>query len=220
MRYASVAICLFALCLATVAEANSNFTVPLHAGLEGASCTSAASVTCELGNPAGAPRVNIAPGEAFRLFILVNNYTELQAFQTALVWPADWTVNPDGVQSPCTAGTFVAHDPVAPGGPTDGTYAAAFNCITGPAVARIHRVDFIAGATGCISQTNPTQGSGFVEIDDCATDPPGGNPTYIDANTGQNRLGKICVGAGGFDACRGPVPVEAATWGKIKNTYK
>jgi hypothetical protein len=229
MRYASVAICLLALCLATVAEANNNskFTVVLHAGTPGGGCSATGVPDCA----AVQPVTTVAPGTEFRLYILVNNYTELQAMQTCLSWPADWLINPAGeptLSFPCAVGATAGHEPQGDGqGPggneaVDGTYAASFNCITGPAVAKIVRIDFRSGASGCLTQINPAQGSGRVEIDDCAVNPPGGNPTLLDASTaeGQARLGSICVGTPGHNACQAIVAVEPATWGRIKNSYR
>jgi hypothetical protein len=36
----------------------------------------------------------------------------------------------------------------------------------------------------------------------------------------QLRLGKICVGEGGRDACDPVTAVEPATWGQIKRSYE
>jgi hypothetical protein len=221
MRYAPGAICLLALCLASVAEANQNFTVVLHARIPSGTgtCTVAGLPDC-LPPPGGIDPVTlVVPGE-FRLFIFVNNYSELLAFQTAFAWPADWMSTPIG-EPPITFGCrgttqAYAHEPVNPGGPTDGTLATAFDCFTGPGLAAIGRIDFLAGAAGCLTQVNPEQGSMKVEVLDCSN-----GSTTIDASTveGQLRLGSICVGAPGVNACQ-PLPVEPATWGKIKNSYR
>lgn len=222
MRYAPGAIFLLAICMASVAEANENFTVVLHARIPHAtgSCIVADLPSCDVGSPAN---TQIDPLTSFRLYIFVRNFTELVAFQTCLLWPDDWQVNPDGdLGQPCTSGTFVAHDTVGNGDSTvDGTYAASFDCVVGPAIAKIHRIDFQAGASGCLTQANPSQGSQMVEVDDCAPSPPGGNPTLLDASTpgGQLRLGSICVGVpGNLAGCA--VPVEPVTWGRVKATYK
>jgi hypothetical protein len=219
MRYALGAICLTAFCLASAAEANNNFTVVLHARTPSGSgtCTVADLPDCL---PAGVqPTTQVSPGE-FRLYIFINNYTDLFAMQTAFAWPGDWTADPDG-EAPITFGCrgatqAYAHEPQNPGGPFDGTLATAFDCFAGPGLAAIGRVDFLAGASGCLTQVNPLQGTGLVEALDCLN-----RSVTIDANTpqGQQRLGSICVGAPGVNACVG-VPVEPATWGKIKSSYR
>lgn len=226
MRYAPGAVVIFAIGMASVAEADYGFTVVLHArtGIGSGSCTESDVPNCYNVHP----RIQVAPGERFRLYILVNNYTEFQSFQTCLIWPDDWVFNPDGevpFSFPCTANTLLGHEPQGNGdSAVDGTFAASFDCITGPAIAKIVRIDFQAGQGGCLIQINPAQGSQRVEIDDCATDPPGGNPSYIDASTAQGRLhlGSICVGMQGFDACypRDGTAVEPATCGRIKASYR
>lgn len=229
MRYALVAILLMAVGTASVGEANQNFKVVLHArtGTASGSCTETDVPNCI----DVLPRTQVAPGEAFRLYILVNDYVEFQAFQTCITWPADWVHNPNGeppLTFPCTVDPLWAHEPQGDGqGPNgidavDGTYAASFDCVTGPAVAVVVRIDFLAGQSGCLTQINPAQGSERIEIDDCASNPPGGNQFFIDASTaeGQLRLGSICVGTPGRDTCDRATAVEPATWGHIKASYR
>jgi hypothetical protein len=218
MRYAPVAICLMALCLATVAQANSNFTVVLHARVPAAgTCTVTGIFDCTTIRPT----TMVAANTEFRLYIAVQNYSSLGAMQTALAWPGDWMSTPSG-EPPITFGCrgttqAYAHEPVNPGGPLDGTLATAFDCFTGPGVGMIGRIDFLSGAGGCLTQVNPTQGSGRVEVLDCQN-----NSTTLDANTqpGSLRVGSICVGTPGRDACDPVVAVEPTTWGKIKNSYQ
>lgn len=229
MRYTLGMVLLLAIGVAPVAEANQNFSVMLHAR------TGAGIGGCQESDVPNCidvhPRVQVAPGERFRLYILVNNYTEFQAFQTCITWPADWVHNPDGEETltfPCTGDPLWGHEPQGDGqGPNgndavDGTYAAAFDCVTGPAVAVVVRIDFQAGQGGCLTQINPAQGSEKVEIDDCAINPPGGNQFFIDASTpgGQLRLGSICVGIPGHNTCAMATAVEPATWGHIKDSYR
>ena len=217
MRYAPVAICLMALCLATVAQANSNFTVVLHArvGTTG-TCTQAGIFNCvDI-----LPITTVPAGTDFRLYIAVNNHLALGAMQTGFAWPADWMSTPSG-EPPITFGCrgttqAYAHEPQNPGGPVDGTLATAFDCFMGPGLALIGRIDFLSGASGCLTQINPAQGTGRVEVLDCQN-----NSTTIDASgQGQLRLGEICVGTPGRQACHGPVAVEPTTWGKIKSSYQ
>lgn len=219
MRYTPIAICLSALCLASVAQANVHFSVVLHARTPAGigACTAAGLPNCMNLRPT----TQVAPNTEFRLYIFINNYTALAAMQTAFQWPADWFCDPDG-ESPITLGCrganqTYAHEPVNPGGPLDGAFVTAFDCFTGPELAAIGRIDFLSGASGCLYQVNPVQGTGRVEVLDCQN-----NSTTIDASNGaqQLRLGMICVGTPGRDSCDVKPIVEPTTWGNIKATYR
>lgn len=222
MRYAPVAFCLLALGLATVAEANQNFTVVLHARTPAGTgaCTVAGLPNC-LPAPGGIrPTTTITAATEFRAYIFVNNYTNIQGLQVAYAWPADWSVDPDGeppITFGCRANQLFASEPQNPGGPSAGTLATAFDCFNGPALCIVARIDFLSGASGCLTQVNPNQGSGRVEIVDCAN-----ASTTLDASVdpGRQRVGSICVGQGGQDACDPITPVEPATWGRIKASYR
>jgi hypothetical protein len=215
MRCAPVAICLLVLCLATTARANDNFTIVLHVRIPAGTgaCTAAGLPNC-----AGIrPTTQVAANTEFRLYIFINNHTTLGAMLTAFQWPADWSCDPDGespIFFPCRGGKS-AYWPTNPGGPYYGMLAFAFDCITNPALAAIGRIDFFAGAGGCLEQLNPI--TGRVEVLDCQN-----NSTTLDATTpqGQSRLGSICVGARGRDACDAVTPVEPSTWGSVKATYR
>jgi len=218
MRYAPVAICLLALCLPTVAWANDNFTVVLHARTPSGTgtCTAAGLPNCV----GIRPTTQVAANTEFRLYIFIRNHTALGAMQTGFQWPADWVATPTG-EPPfffSCRGDTPAHTPVNPGGPIHGTLALAFECFTSPALCAIGRIDFFAGAGGCLEQINPIQGTGRVEVLDCQN-----NSTTLDATTphGQSRLGSICVGVPGRDACDAiTTAVEPATWGSVKATYR
>jgi hypothetical protein len=217
MRYALGAILVLALGMTSMAEANQNFTVVLHAR------TPAGTGACtapDLPDCVGVlPTTQITPATEFRLYIFVNNYTELFAFQTSFTWPADWSVDPDAeppVVFGCRGNQLNASEPANPGGPLLGTIATAFDCFTGPGLAAIARIDFLSGATGCLIQTNPTQGTQMVEVLNCTN-----ASTVLDATLPENagRLGSICIGSNGVDACAGQA-VEPSTWGGIKASYR
>jgi hypothetical protein len=203
--------------LASAAQANQNFTVVLHARTPSGlgSCTVADLPTCQTGSD---PVTQIAASIDFRAYIFVNNYTNIQALQTCFVWPADWHIAPNGPPSVfgCRANQLNASEPADPGGPSAGTLATAFDCVTGPTMTPIARIDFQAGAGGCLTQVNPAQGTMRIEVVDCLN-----ASTSFDASDPLNlpRLGTICIGANGINAC-GPLPVEAATWGRIKASFK
>ncbi len=219
MRSAPGAILVLALgmvMLASVAEANQNFTVVLHARTPSGTgaCTVADLPTCQAGSD---PVTQIAASIDFRLYIFVNNYTNIQAIQTSFTWPGDWLIAPSGPPSVfgCRGNQLNASEPAQPGGPSAGTLATAFDCVTGPAMTPIARIDFQAGASGCLIQTNPAQGSQQVEVVDCTN-----TSTRLDASNPVNlpRLGTICIGSAGVNACN-PLPVEPATWGAIKASF-
>jgi len=219
MRYAPVATCLLALCFATIAQANVNSAVVLHARTPAGTgaCTGTGVPNCTT----ILPTTQVAPNTEFRLYIFINQYTALGAMQTAFAWPADWMSTPSG-EPPITFGCrgttqAYAHEPVNPGGPLDGTLATAFDCFTGPELAAIGRIDFLSGAGGCLTQINPAQGTGRVEVLDCQN-----NSTTFDASNAmeQMRLGMICVGNPGRDSCNFMSVVEEATWGSVKATYR
>jgi len=217
MRHALVAICLLALCGAASAQENENFTVVLHARTPAGtgSCTASGLPDC-LGIR---PTTQVAANNEFRLYIFINNFSKIFALLTAFAWPTDWSIVGDEVSVfGCRGATQAyAHVPVEPGGPLEGTLATAFDCVSGPGLAAIARIDFFASGGGCLTQLNPRQGTGRVEVLDCQY-----HSTTLDASDPrqQPRLGSICVGVPGRDACDALVAFEPVTWGKIKASYQ
>lgn len=154
-RYVSVAIALVASILANAAEANDQFTVVLHARTPAGagSCTEADVPNCQTIRPT----TQVAAGADFRLYVFVNNYNDIQGLQTSFDWPADWIVDPDGefpIIHGCRSGIFCGDD--GPGNPVPRTLACAFDCVMGPQLTAIARIDFQSGASGCLIQVNPT----------------------------------------------------------------
>jgi len=210
MRYASVAMALMALCLSTTAFGGANplATLVLHAKPSSfEQCGGYSPVDC-VGVPGtpGRPTVNVAP-QPIAVFLLVNNHTAIAGVQTAFDWPG-WNLT-FGLWD-CQGGQVNATTPSGAGGATNGTIATAFNCVNSPALTVIGRLHFVPGAGGCISQVQSTFPGGIVVLD-C------NNQT--DQISHEQRLGKICVNAGGFDSCDPLVAVEPATWGSIKGQY-
>jgi hypothetical protein len=209
MRYASVAMALMALCLTTTAFAgqNPNVTLPLHAKPSTFEpCNGYLPVDC-LGNR---PTVNIpAPAVPIAVFLLVNNYNAIAGVQTAFDWPG-WALA-FGLWD-CQGGQLSAVTPTNPGGATAGSITTAFNCLNGPALAVIGRMMFQPAGGGCISQVQSTFPNGCHVL---------GCDQSVDLipNSQAARLGKICVGQGGVDACPPLVAVEPSTWGSIKAQY-
>ena len=77
------------------------------------------------------------------------------------------------------------------------------------------RMFFSNVTQGCIEQVQSAY-SGGIAVVDCA-----GGIDQIDPSdpVQKQRLGRICVGSGGHDACDRVVPVESSTWGQIRATY-
>ena len=190
------------------AGANPNFTLPLHAKVSSfEQCNGYLPVDC-LGVR---PVVEVETGQPITVFLMVANYAELLGIQTAFEVDPSWTF------------TFGLWDcqyapnenpPQPPFGPTSGTITAVFNCVTSGELLPIGRMTFVSG-TGCVGQVESAYPSGTWALD-CQQQ----FDRILPNEPGQAaRLGKVCVGTGGQDACDRVTPVAAATWGRIKATY-
>jgi hypothetical protein len=191
------------------AGANPNFTLPLHAKVsQFEPCSGYLPVDC-LGVR---PTVQVETGQQVAIFLFVANYTQLAVIQTAFEVAPSWSFT-FGLWD-CQPGLGGKFPPMPPFGPTNGTMIYTFNCLTGGTLAALGRMFFVAG-TGCIGQVESSYPDGIYaldcqqQLDQILPDEPGQ----------EARLGKVCVGAGGHDACEAATPVAAATWGKIKAAY-
>jgi len=184
---------------------NNQVTLPLHYKASGfEACTGLAPVDCLTNRPA----ISATSGAAAAIFLTVMNYQSIQGVQTAFQFDATWTLT-FGLWD-CQTGQLNAVTPAMPGGPTAGSITTAFNCVTTGALLPIGRMFFTGPTAGCISQVQSTYPFG-IHVLDCQ----GG----VNQITEDARLGKVCVGAGGVDACDPVSPVESATWGGIKAQY-
>jgi hypothetical protein len=202
---------LLALCIGSTAFAglNPEITLPLHGKASSFEpCTGYLPTDCEGVRPV--VNVQAAP---VAVFLLAYNHTNLAGVQTAFEWPG-WSLT-FGLWD-CQPGQLNAVTPANPGGPTAGSITTAFNCINGGALSPIGRIFLVpAGNPGCISQVESSFPFG-VHVIDCSLN------TDIILHQGQGlqqRLGKVCVGSGGVDACDAVVAVEPTTWGQVKNQY-
>jgi PKD repeat protein len=184
--------------------ANPNATLPLHAA-PGCDDCSVAPIDC-LGN---LPTVNVAPNSAVTIYVMAFNYTALAGVQTAFAWDPSWILL--GSLFDCLPNQLNAAVPTSPGGPTAGTIATVFDCMTSGQLLVLGRMIMITGSTGCLSQVRSSYPFG-THVLDCSV--------LVDDIREETRLGKICVGPGGYHACHTLNPVRPATWGQVKATYR
>jgi hypothetical protein len=184
---------------------NPEITLPLHfkAG-SFANCTDIAPVDCE----SNRPDLNAVTGAGIA-FLLAYNHTSLAGVQTAFDF-GGWTLM-FGLWD-CQVGQLTAVTPANPGGATAGSITTAFTPVTTGELVVIGRMFFQVPATGCLSQVQSTYPFGIHVIDALLQ-----NDEITDTKSG--RVGKLCVGAGGIDACAPVTAVEATTWGNVKAQY-
>jgi hypothetical protein len=187
------------------AGANPSFTLPLHAKVsQFEPCDGYLPVDC-LDNR---PTVDVAEGPV-AVYLLVMNHCCLSLVQTAFDVDPEWTFS-YGLWD-CRFGLGPEIPPHPPFGPTSGTMIYAFNCVTTGELLPIGRMFFNAKG-GCIEQVESSFLYG-IHVMDCQQ----GIDRILPEEA--ERLGKICVGSGGYDACDRVTPVSPATWGAIKAAY-
>ena len=191
------------------AGANPNFTLPLHAKVsEFELCTGYLPVDCLVVRST----VQVESGKPVAIFLLVANYTELAGIQTAIEVDPSWSYA-FGIWF-CTS-SYSDFPPVPPFGPTAGNVTCGLiNCVTSGQLLPIGWMKFISG-TGCVGQIESAYPMGTWAMD-CQQQIDQIRPN----EHGQAaRLGRVCVGPGGHDACEAATPVGATSWGAIKATY-
>jgi hypothetical protein len=204
----ALAMALMALTVASgaIAGLHPEITLPLHfKAVAFANCGDFAPVDCE----GTRPDVLAITGTGCA-FLLAYNHTSLAGVQTAFDF-GGWTLM-FGLWD-CQVGQLNAVTPQNPGGPTSGTITTAFTPVTTGELAVIGRMFFTIPATGCLSQVQSSFPFGIHVIDANLE-----NDQIQDAESG--RVGKICVGAGGVDACDPVSAVEPTTWGSVKAQYR
>lgn len=205
---APIAATLVALCHATIAVAGANpyFTLPLHAKASSYElCTGYLPVDCRNVHPT----VNVPSGPTV-IFLFVMNYGRVAGVQTAFAPDPNW-IFLFGLWD-CQPGPLPIVVPTPPFGPGPGTIHLTFDCLDTGALAVLGRMSFYA-ANGCLFQTHSNYPLGTHAID-CA-----GGVDQIHPGE-EYRLGRICVGQGGYAPCSVMPAVEAASWGRIKAQYE
>ncbi len=154
------------------------------------------------------PTVSVPPG-ATTVFLLVHNFSCIAGLQTAFETDPGWAFT-FGLWD-CQPGQLSAVSPAAPLGATAGSITTAFNFLYGPQLAVVGRMFFTASG-GCLRQVQSSYPFA-THVLDCQQG--------IDLiETGEDqRLGRICIGQGGVDACQGGPPLDNATWGSIKAQF-
>jgi hypothetical protein len=208
MKSTLVRICAlgFTLVSATAsAGPNPSFTLPLHVvEAISAPCDGYLPVDC-LGTR---PTTTAIPNHPAVIYLMVSNHAGIAALQAGLEWDPSWTWT--FALFDCRAGQL---EGIFPDGPSTASGVTVFDCLQGPALAVIGRIGFQVGQSGCLRFREPPFPNGI-----CVFDCTGQEVDQItDANS--PRLGRVCVGNGGHDACDAAVPVEPSTWGAIKGSY-
>ena len=191
---------------------NPSFTFPLHAVISGFEpCDGYLPMDCQ----SVRPQVTVPPDTTIVVYWLLANYARASGVQTAFQWPADWSllfglwfdcVRPAGI--PPTS-------PGNPGGPTFGFIGYSFyDCLVGPGLGVLGRMTFRTGSSGCLSHTVPSYWGG-ISVMDCKME-----MDTIDPDREPARLGSICVGTTGVDACDHLTATTGKTWGAIKATFR
>ena len=192
------------------AGANPNFTLPLHAKVSSfEQCNGYLPVDCMGVHPT----VSVQSGQPVAVFLFVANYSQLAGIQTAFEVDPSWTYS-FGLWD-CLSGEIADISPLPPFGPTNGSLVSAFNCVSSGELVSLGRMFFVSG-TGCVGQIESSFPFGI-----CALDCQQQVDRIFPDEAGQRaRLGRICVGPGGHDACDRVTPVADATWGRIKGSYR
>jgi hypothetical protein len=185
---------------ATTAGPNANTTLVLHA-------LPTSFGPCQIEDPCdpGPPSVSAPPNTMVAIYVIARNYDDIKLIQLALAW-GDWDLL-YGLFD-CLPGQWPGCiGPTNPGGPTRGTISTIFDCIVGGESAIVARLHYLTGSSGCVDVIESSFPFGNHALS-C-----GNEVDHIDAAN----WGRVCIGAGGVDACEpASIPVDATTWGAIK----
>jgi hypothetical protein len=182
------------------AEPNAQTSIVLHA-------VSGGFGVCEIEDPCetpGGPVVGIDSPGPHVVYVMLRNYDNVVGLQCAFQWPAAWSFA-FGLWD-CQPSGGICEGTPAGSGPTLGTYACTFDCVTGGATAVIGRMTFNSSQEGCLEVIESAFPFGTHVL--------GCDQTFTSIDP-RNR-GRVCVGSGGLNACESVTPVESRTWGSIK----
>ncbi len=159
------------------------------------------------------PQVTVPPDTTIVVYWLLANYARADVVQTAFQWPADWSLL-FGLWGIAFRGATPAVAPQNPGGPIVGTIGYVFlDCLAGPGLDVLGRMTFQTGLQRLLVLTLPRHPGG-ITVMDCNME-----MDTIDPDREPARLGSICVGTAGVDACDRLTATTDKTWGAIKATF-
>lgn len=182
---------------------NPSFTMPMHVAYGFFSdCSGYLPVDCWTNRPS----VNIIGNVNASVFLSVANYQNINGVQAAIQWSPSWSWA-FGIFD-CLPGQSLEFQPS--GNTASG--ATVFDCVNGPALAVFAMIFFQVGGSGCVQFIQPQDPLGIF-VQDCQ----GEIDQIMEADS--PRLGRVCVDAGGVDACDALEPVESMTWGAIKASF-
>jgi hypothetical protein len=185
---------------------NANTTLVLHA-VQTQFGPCAIEDPCE---PApGSPSILILePGLAHAVYVLVRNYSVAAGVQLAMDVAPSW-VFMYGLWD--CIGDIGPTAPGPPWGPTAGTASVLFfDLISGGATRVVGRLHFAVLGAGCMDIVESAFPFGTHVM----------GPQYEPEAIDPSNRGRVCVGPGGINTCEpAPVPVEASTWGAIKEQF-
>ncbi len=202
-------ICTFILsiCLSLPALAiNENTTIIAHA-FDGAfgSCAQSAAYDCV----STQPTLDVAGMTTPAVAVALRHHDSVSFLQVAFQIDPSWNWQ-FGLWD-CQSNISHYHGASPRWGTGEGaTLWLSFDAITGGSIAPIGRHHFSSAGSGCFEMVDSSvPGGTHVKT-------PSGVSTVIPP---ENR-GRVCVGAGGHNACSpGAVPVAAASWGRVKAHY-
>ena len=185
---------------------NESTTLILHASSE--------LVACEVPQLNGLNCVSQLPvtdvtGMAHpEIFLYVRNFDSMAGVQCAFQWPASWTCLSNSWD--CQANQLAVVQPCV-SGPGFGNLATAFDPILGGVMAPIGMLIFGPATTGCLDIIESIYPGGTCIL----------SANQIITPIAPSNRGRVCAGPGGYDACNpAATPVEAASWGRIKSSYR
>ncbi len=188
----------------TALGANENLTLVLDARPTNIGPCSGVPGVCDGVDPV----TQVVPQESYYFRMIVRNIdAELYAVLCAFDWDPSWTFVASAWCSGVSSGEVSPYGP----GPMEGSLDATFDCIPAGSTVVAAWLLMSSGHRGCLeiieSTFFPICGLASIE---CAQ--PDCTPIRPD------NVGRVCVGPGGYAPCEPVVvPVEAASWGRIKS---
>ncbi len=181
---------------------NANFTLPLHA-MPSYSCGDPLPIDCRDSRPT----TTIPAHAASTILLFIANHSEVMLVQAAVSWDRSWTLCCVDFECQPSQGHALVLDDITL------SFATIVPCLTGPSLTILGTLSYETAEAGCLRFVEPSY-SGGIYAEDCALH----DDRISDLES--PRLGRICVGQAGHDACDPLTPVTLTTWGAIKESYR